>query len=223
MVTLVLIAGGIWFFLEIADLAMQQKTIAFDQQVLRALRQSDTPSLPLGPAWLVNAVRDVTALGGYTLLTLLTILVSLYLGLKRKLRLMLLSSITITGGTVVSSTLKIFFARERPEIDHLVDVTTKSFPSGHAMLSTVVYLTLAILLTQTTPRNSIKMFFIGSALLLSLMVGTSRVYLGVHFPTDVIAGWIAGSVWVMVCFLVAGRIQSYHPKTSHNSMNDTVE
>ena len=163
MVTLVIITGGVWLFLEITNLAMQQKTLGFDQQVLLALRQSDTPSLPLGPAGLVNVVRDVTALVGYTLLTLLTVIVSLYLGLKRKLSLMLLSLITITGGAAVSSTLICF------------------------------------------------------------LVGASRVYLGVHFPTDVIAGWTAGSVWVMVCFLVAGHIGRYPPDTSLDSSKISAE
>lgn len=210
IVILVLSFGGVWLFLEIADLVMEHKTIGFDQYVLYALRQSENLSIPVGPAWLVNAVRDITALGGYTVLTLLTVLVGLYLGLKCRFDLLLLTMATITGGAVVSSGLKVFFARERPEhIEHLVDVTTKSFPSGHAMLSTVVYLTLAILLTRATSRNSIKLLFLCSAMLLSLLVGTSRVYLGVHFPTDVFAGWVAGLVWVVFCFF-CGWLYRYY-------------
>ena len=207
--TVILLIGGIWFFLEIAALVMKQKTIAFDQLV----RQSAIFSQPIGPAWLLIVVRDITALGGYTILTILTVLVTLYLSLQRKWDMMLLSLSTIVSGTVVSSALKVFFARERPDIEHLTEVTTKSFPSGHAMLSTVVYLTLAFLLAQATSRNCIKLFFLGSAMLISLLVGASRVYLGVHFPTDVLGGWIAGAVWVMSCFLVASLIRQHHIDT----------
>lgn len=213
---LVVIVAGIWLFLVIANLVMEHKTTGFDQQVLHALRQSDNLSQPVGPVWLLGVVRDITALGGYTVLTLLTVLASLYLGLQRRFDLLLSTIITIAGGAVASNALKVFFSRERPvHIEHLVDVTTKSFPSGHAMLSTVVYLTLAILLTRTTSQNSLKLFFLCSALLLALLVGTSRLFLGVHFPTDVFAGWIAGMVWVVFCFFCSWLYQCYLGKNRY--------
>jgi undecaprenyl-diphosphatase len=162
----------------------------------------------------VLIARDITALGGYTFLFLLTGLLVLYFGLKHRPAPLLLLLATILGGTAINRVMKFFFARERPDIEWLVEVTSKSFPSGHAMLSAAVYLTLATLLAQRESRNSIKVFFLGSAMLLTFLVGTSRIYLGVHFPTDVLAGWIAGSVWAMICLLVAGHIRHRRQKTA---------
>ncbi|HYD85123.1 MAG TPA: phosphatase PAP2 family protein, partial [Opitutus sp.] len=112
-----------------------------------------------------------------------------------------------TGGLVLNNVLKAIFGRERPdETLHLVEIDSLSFPSGHAMLSATIYLTLAVLLTRLADRRREKSYLLGAALLLSFAVGLSRVYLGVHYPTDVIAGWAAGIAWAQICWFVAHMI-----------------
>jgi undecaprenyl-diphosphatase len=127
-----------------------------------------------------------------------------YLLRQRAFAAMCLVLISTLGGALLSSVLKFFFGRERPDATlHLVTVHSLSFPSGHAMLSAVVYLTLGALLAQVVPRRLDKMYFIIVALVLTLLIGLSRVYLGVHYPTDVLAGWSVGLAWALLCWVVA--------------------
>ena len=212
LVSLVLIMGGIGLFSEIADEVLEQEKIGFDEQILLALRPPGQPRQPVGPAWLVQSAMDITALGGFTVLTLLSALVFIYFWLKRRFGLMILTLSTLIGGAVAGHALKIYFGRARPAIEHIVTVTTLSFPSGHAMMSAVVYLTLGTLLARAESQKRFKFFFLGTALLLTLLVGISRVYLGVHFPTDVLAGWIAGAVWAMICLVAAALIHRRHDR-----------
>ena len=209
LIFLILMILGIWLFAEIADEVMEKEPIDLDHKIFSLLRPTDNSSQPIGPEWLVQAARDITALGGYTILVLLTGLTALFFVLKRRFGLMLLTISALAGGATASSLLKLLFFRDRPALDHLVSVSSKSFPSAHAMLSAVVYLTLGALLARSTTEKKIKAFFMASALLLSMLVGISRVYLGVHFPTDVLAGWIAGAVWAILCLLLAGIIRRY--------------
>lgn len=216
LVPLALIMGGIWLFAEIADEVMEQESIGFDEQIMATLRPPDRPRQPIGPSWLVQSATDITALGGFTVLILISALVSLFFWLKRRFGLMMMTISTLVGGAATSFALKLLFGRDRPGIEHLVTVSTKSFPSGHAMLSAVVYLTLGALLARSEERKQFKLFFLSAALLLTLLVGLSRIYLGVHYPTDVLAGWIAGAVWAMVCLIVAGFIhRRRHPLDRH--------
>jgi undecaprenyl-diphosphatase len=108
------------------------------------------------------------------------------------------------GGQLLNLTLKHAFARERPDTAlHLVEVTSTSFPSGHSMASSIFYLTMGVLLARTAQRRREKAYFVGSAIMITFLIGFSRVYLGVHYPTDVLAGWSAGTAWAMVCWFVA--------------------
>jgi len=88
-------------------------------------------------------------------------------------------------------------------VPHLREVSTPSFPSGHAMLSAIVYLTLGIFLMQIVRGRVTKLYCLLWALFLTFLVGISRIYLGVHYPTDVLAGWMAGLVWASICWVVA--------------------
>ena len=152
--------------------------------------------------------KDVTALGGTTVLTLLTIAVAGYLFVERKRAAGLLVLLSVASGALVSTLLKNAFARPRPElVAHLVDVHTLSFPSGHAMLSAVTFLTLGALLARVQSRLRTRLYLISIAVLVTLMVGASRVYLGVHYASDVLAGWSAGSAWAMVWWLGARWLQ----------------
>jgi undecaprenyl-diphosphatase len=173
---------------------------ALDQQLLLALRTAD-PADPLGPAWVEMAVVDVSALGGFAVLTLLVLLAIGYLLALRKIGDALLLLTAAAGGAILSEALKGFFARPRPDlVAHIVDTTSMSFPSGHAMLSAATYLTLGALLARTQERRRLRGYILGAAILLTLLIGASRVYLGVHWPTDVLAGWSLGAAWALLCW-----------------------
>jgi undecaprenyl-diphosphatase len=139
------------------------------------------------------------------------LIVLAFLLLRRKWGSAVLVLCASAGGAVISTVLKSFFHRQRPSVvPHLTEVTSMSFPSGHSMLSAVIYLTLGALLARTTKDRKVKAFFIFTALFITVMVGTTRVYLGVHFPTDVLAGWCAGSTWALLCVTVARWLQKKH-------------
>jgi undecaprenyl-diphosphatase len=151
-------------------------------------------------------------------LTLLTLLVIGYLLLARRYRQALLVVIAVVGGTLLSSTLKGLFDRERPSVvPHLTTISDPSFPSGHAMLSSVVYLTLGALLAQAAGRRREHLFFIIAALLLTALVGVSRMALGVHYPSDVLGGWTAGTAWALLCWTVAWWWKRHVPENTDNT------
>jgi undecaprenyl-diphosphatase len=164
--------------------------------------------MPLGPPWLHEVGRDLTALGGVAFLSLMVAAVAGFLLLRQLYGALWLVLAATAGGLVASTLLKLLFERERPSIvPHLSIVSTHSFPSGHSMLSAVVYLTLGALLGRIVPGLRYKAYFLLVALTLTFLVGVSRVYLGVHFPTDVLAGWSAGLAWAALCWLVARYLQ----------------
>jgi undecaprenyl-diphosphatase len=138
-----------------------------------------------------------------------------------------LLAVSVGGGTLLSTLLKLGFDRPRPDlVAHLVDVRTLSFPSGHAMLSAVTYLTIGVLVARVSPKRRIKVYVTAVALVLTLAIGLSRVYLGVHWPTDVLAGWSIGAAWAMACWLGAvflqrrGSVESEGESVVSNDLRD---
>ena len=197
-------AGGLWGFVEMAEVARDSAAHAFDTDILLAFREAGRPDDPVGPIWFEEAVRDITSLGSMAVLVLVTAAAIFYLLLIRKRLEALLVLVAVGGGQILSSLLKLGIDRPRPDlVSHLVDVQTLSFPSGHAMLSAVTYLTLGSLLAGIAPGRATKIYVLCVAVLITLMVGASRVYLGVHWPSDVLAGWCAGFAWAMLCWLAA--------------------
>ncbi len=202
------LALGVWVFAEAADAVHEGDAQGVDRLLLLALRNPHDLADPVGPEWLEEMGRDITALGGFTVLTLLTTVLVGYLLLARKARAALLVLGSVLGAVALSYLLKDLFGRARPAlVPHLVVVHSASFPSGHAMLSASVYLTLGALLARLQARLVLKAYALLCALLLSFLVGVSRVYVGVHWPTDVLAGWAAGGAWAALCWLVARRLQ----------------
>lgn len=197
------IAGPLWAFSEIAEEVGEGETRWFDEGLLLGLRTSDHAD-PIGPRWLETSVMDITALGGFAVLALVTLFAVGYLfALKRWSDAALLLVATI-GGTAISEGLKVGFNRPRPDlVAHIVETTSMSFPSGHAMLSAVTYLTLGALIARTQERNVLRGYILGAAILLTLLIGTSRIYLGVHWPTDVLGGWCLGAAWALLCWVAA--------------------
>ena len=207
LLAIVGVAAGILAFGAIADEVMDGDAQPFDRKVLLAMRRPDNLALR-GPLALQEAARDITGLGGVTVLGLLTFAVSGNMLLNGRRRMAVFVVGCVASGLLLSTTLKIAFNRPRPElVPHEVSVSTPSFPSGHSMMSALTYLTLGALLARSQERKRLKAFSMLLATALAFMVGISRVYLGVHWPTDVVAGWTAGASWALLCWLAARGLQ----------------
>jgi undecaprenyl-diphosphatase len=203
------IAGLLFAFGFIAQEMAKGKTLAFDRAVMLALRSSADPSVPIGPAWLPEAARDVTSLGSIVVLVIVTLAAVGYLFLAGKSAVAWLMLIAVVGGIALSDLLKFAFARARPDVvTPLARVFTTSFPSGHATLSAITYLTIGAILARSQPSSPISLYFMSLAVFLTVLVGVSRIYLGVHYPTDVLAGWCIGAAWAMGCWAIMTYLQS---------------
>jgi undecaprenyl-diphosphatase len=199
---------GVWAFIGIADEVKEGGTQRFDEWVVRSLRKPSDPAETRGPRWIGEVARDFTGLGGVAVLSLVTAAVVGFLGLREKYGAMWLVLSATVGGLVISSLLKHVYDRPRPQlVPHLSVVYTTSFPSGHSMLSATVYLTLGALLASFMRERRIKFYFVSVAMVLTFLVGVSRVFMGVHYPTDVLAGWAAGLSWALLCWIVARALQ----------------
>lgn len=204
LVGFMLCAGLAFVFVKIAEEMVEGETSSFDDRILLALRVPGDLKQPIGPAWLETAMIDLTSFGGVPALTFITVVVVLFLVISKRYANAALVAVSITGGAVLTRAMKFGFARPRPEIvDHLVAVQSTSFPSGHAMASAVTYLTLGALLARTERRPAVRGFIFAVAGFLTLLIGVSRVFLGVHYPTDVLAGWSLGAAWALLCWMVA--------------------
>jgi undecaprenyl-diphosphatase len=205
---ILLVAGLLLCFGVIAQEVAEGEPIAFDRWVLLALRQTADPAVPVGPYWLPEAARDVTALGSVMVLGIVLLVVTLYLFISGKQHTGWFVLATILAGATLNSLLKLAFARPRPDlVTPLMREFTLSFPSGHAALSAVCYLTLGALLAQAQTARAIRVHFIVTAMGLTFLVGLSRIYLGVHYPTDVLAGWCIGSAWALICWTAMSYLQ----------------
>ncbi|MGE0661207.1 MAG: phosphatase PAP2 family protein [Reyranellaceae bacterium] len=198
---LLLAAGGVWGFVEIADEVLEGEADAFDRLLFLALRNPANVDDPLGPPWLEEAALEITALGSFAVLSLIVLAAIVWLLLLRKVGSAALLVLSVGGGVLLSSLLKSGFARPRPDLaPHIDAVHTMSFPSGHAMSAAVVYLTLGALLARAQPHRRLKIYLASVGVVITVLVGISRVYLGVHWPTDVLAGWCVGSAWALLCW-----------------------
>lgn len=180
---------------------------AFDPELLLALRRPGDLSTPIGPAWLLQAAIDISALGGVTVLSLAGVATLVFLFAFGKRAEALLLGGSLMGASSINGLLKIFLHRPRPEVvPHLAHVSSASFPSGHAMTSAAVYLTLGVMVAQTQDSRWARAYLLGMAVLLVLLIGCSRVFLGVHWPSDVLAGWCFGAIWALCMFALNARL-----------------
>lgn len=196
-------AASIWGFLAIADEIGEGETEVFDRRLILLLRTPGDPADPLGSRSFEEAMRDVTALGGFTLLTLLTIVSTLaFLFHRKRLQAGLMLG-TMLLAQATSDLLKELYGRPRPGlVPHEVYVYSGSFPSGHSTLSAAAFLTLATLVASLEPRRATKVLVYAVAMLVVLGVGVSRIYLGVHWPSDVLGGWCVGAAWAFAAWIV---------------------
>ena len=190
----------LWGFGSVADEVIEGEALAFDTAVTSFFREAGNPNDPWGPTWLEEAMRDITGLGSFTILGFVLFATILYLALTGKGRTAVFVGFSVIGGTILSTGLKMLFDRPRPDVEAAARVFTASFPSGHATVSAVVYLTQGLLLAEATTDKRMKVYFIVLGVFVTLAVGISRVYLGVHFPTDVLAGWSLGAAWALACW-----------------------
>jgi undecaprenyl-diphosphatase len=208
LILIALIGGGAWGFIELADEVLEGETHAVDEAILLSMRNPADHADPLGPGWVEEIGRDMTALGGLAVLTVIALVVVGHMLLRGQHRASLYVAATVGGGILLSMLLKAGFDRPRPDlVPHESIVYTASFPSGHSMMSAVVYLTLGALLARMESRPALKIYVLCVAIVLTVGVGVSRVYLGVHWPTDVLAGWTAGATWALLCWLGARTLQ----------------
>ena len=198
----------VWIFLSLSGEVVEGETQAFDVRILKALRNPNDPSLPIGPPWMESVLLDLTAVGSPTVLALVVLAVTGFLLLQTRYWTALFVMVTVVSGEVVSSAMKHLFSRPRPTVvPHLREVFSTSFPSGHAMTSAIVYLTLGAMLMRVSEQRLTKLYCFALALLLTMLAGISRVFLGVHYPTDVIGGWIIGFIWASICWLAAQQFE----------------
>jgi undecaprenyl-diphosphatase len=211
---LTLLIGGIVVlfllvvFIKLASEVLAGETLSFDKKVLLALRNPADPSRPIGPPWMLSGALDITALGSATVLGLTVFAVAGFLLAQGLWRRALFVTLASSGAWFINTALKQLFQRPRPDVvPHLREVMTMSFPSGHALQSAVVYLTLGALLMHIAKRRLTKLYCISVAMLATALVGASRVYLGVHYPTDVLAGWLIGLSWALVCWMIERSLE----------------
>jgi undecaprenyl-diphosphatase len=208
LAALAVVVVGTWVVIELADTVLEGNAQRYDDRVLAALRSPSDPTKPIGPAWFQAMWLDLTSLGSGSVLTFVTLGCAGYLLIARRYRMVIALAIVVAGGSILVFWMKSFFNRPRPEYAAWMPyITTASVPSGHSMLSAVVYMTLAVLLARTSTQRYVKIYFIAMGLIVTLLVGFSRVYLGVHYPTDVLMGWSAGLTWAMLCWLVLYLLQ----------------
>ncbi|CAN7171389.1 phosphatase PAP2 family protein [Phenylobacterium sp. LjRoot219] len=201
-------AGAVWAFLAVGGEVREGEPLTIDEQILLALRTPGNPEEPLGSRSIQEAMRDITALGGFTVLTLVTVVAAIAFLLHRKARHALVLVATVLTAQLGSDLLKQFYARPRPDLaPHGVYVYSASFPSGHSMLSATVYLTLAMLIASLEPRRATKALVFATAVLVMTAVGISRIYLAVHWPSDVLAGWCAGAVCALIAWTALWRLE----------------
>lgn len=200
IIAAVVVAALLTAFGLLADEVLEGDTLSFDMSIIDLFRVPGNPAETIGPAWLQEAVRDVTSLGSFSLLGFITIVVVVGMLLQGKIRTGWYLAACVVGGAILSTALKALFDRPRPDLPAVAKVFTASFPSGHATVSAVVFLTIGVLLAEAAETKALQVFYLGVATFMTLVIGASRVYLGVHYPTDVLAGWMLGTAWALLCW-----------------------
>jgi undecaprenyl-diphosphatase len=210
---LLLATLGVWGAVALSEAVREGETARWDRWLLEVVREPGNLGVMRGPGWLPEVVRDITALGSVTVLAGSTAAVVGFLWLSKRRTTTVFLAVAVLSGAVVASVLKLLFDRPRPDlVPHLAHVSSASFPSGHSMMSAVTYLTLGGLVMAVVEGRLLKMYVLALAVMLSVLIGVSRVLLGVHYPSDVLAGWTFGLAWSEGCWLVhaalTGRLRT---------------
>ncbi len=211
-------------FIGLADMIQGRDAPGFDRRILEMLRPwPDDPARPWGPWWLHEAAADVTALGGMAVLGLFALSGAGFLLIRGKRLAALLLACGLLGGTLLSEGLKALFDRARPPLEiRAVETLNASFPSGHALQATVVFLTLGVMLARVMPRRRLKVYVMSVAVVLAALVGMTRVYLGAHWPSDVLAGWCVVAAWAVALWIVAHVVERAADRTADHGPADVA-
>jgi undecaprenyl-diphosphatase len=201
------VLAAILAFYYVASEVSEGGTLSLDRALLVAMRTEGNLADPMGPEWVEDWMRDITALGSAAVLILMSLFAAGFLLFRRQMGACLVLLVSMAGGIGVSTLLKGLFMRTRPDLVRVPEHLSTSFPSGHSMMSAVAYLTLGFILAGFVKPMAFKAYLIGTAALLTFLVGFSRMFLAVHYPTDVLAGWVAGLAWAGSCLLVAEWLQ----------------
>jgi undecaprenyl-diphosphatase len=202
------IVALLWGFVALSEEVLEEGKHGFDRRLLLFMRESGDLKDPIGPVWFESAWPQITALGSSVIVGLLTALVVGFLLVERKPRAAVLVLVAVIGGALLSTVLKLTFGRPRPDVvAHLVHVSSASFPSGHSLISAVIYPTLGAMLASLSVNRRTKIYYLACAFVLMLLVGISRMYLGVHYPSDVLGGWALGLAWSLACWVGSEMLQ----------------
>lgn len=208
LVALLALSGLGYGFLALAHAIGEGSTLALDRKILLGFRDPANLADPIGPRWLAETMRDITGLGSVFTVLVLTGAVAAYLALTERRRIAVFVIAAVGGGELLATVLKLVYRRPRPDlVPHGMEVFTASFPSGHATMSAIAYLTLATLLARVDRNFGVKALALGLGVSTTLLVGISRIYLGVHWPSDVLAGWCIGAAWAALCWFAALLLQ----------------
>lgn len=218
LVLLIACSGLLLLFAGLTERVLGGSTVSIDEALLLLMRESGDINDPLGPGWFEEMARDFTALGGIPILLMLTVLVTCYTAMEKDYHSAIFIAGTALTGLIVSTALKEVFDRPRPDlVEQATRVYTSSFPSAHAMLSACMYLAFAVLLARLEVHRRNKTLILVFAAGVIIVIGLSRIYLGVHWPTDVVAGWMAGAAWTLACWLVLRHLDTHRPLTTESN------
>lgn len=199
----VLATGALLVYLA-SSLLVRDGIAGLDLQLMQLLRVDGIGSDPIGPQWLEGFARDLTALGGNGLLLLVVVLSVVILSLGGRHGPAMLLGWASLGAYLLNNVIKFGFGRARPDfIAPTVLVESSSFPSSHAMLSSVVYLLLAAIVARETTDRRLALLLLGSAAAVVVAIGLTRMYLGAHWGSDVLAGWTLGTGFALGSWMVA--------------------
>ena len=171
---------------------------AFDRAIMLALRTPGAIDDPIGPNWFEDVMRDMTALGGIAVVVGAGLVFAGYLALRRRFADVAILAASLAGAQVISAIAKFLISRPRPDlVSHEAEIYSASFPSGHTLMATVAYVTFAMLIAADFSDRRVRDYLLVVAWVVALAVGASRIYLGVHWPSDVLAGWAVGALWMI--------------------------
>lgn len=204
ILVILFVAFALYMFIEISSEMAEGELTSIDNIILQALRNPQNPKELLGPKALLGFMQAVSYLGGVYALSAVSAATALMFALRKRFRTCLLFIMSVTSGSAIMVLLKYFFDRPRPDVvPHLGEFSLGSYPSGHSMVSAIVYLTIGALLARSTKSLKLRTIYALLAGLLVFLIGISRAFLGVHYPSDILAGWCAGVVWAAASYLLA--------------------
>lgn len=211
---MVIAIAAVWAFGEFAERVMSGQTQAMDESILRWIASHQSSVLD-------EAMVEITALGTGVVVLMIVCVSGLFLALTRHRYSALLLVVATGGGLLLNTILKLFFDRPRPQVfEWGTDAVSSSFPSGHAMSATIVYSTVAYLAARLSTHRWIRWVTMFIALMIIAIIMASRLYLGVHYPSDVVAGATIGLAWAAFCMAALEAIQRFSRRSAPEIQQD---